>query len=66
MKGTVKFWNRNRGYGFIERDDNKEVVFVHFSQVQDTIYLNVGEKVSFDIEINRRANKPQAINVELI
>lgn len=47
MEGTVKFFNRIKGFGFVSGDDGKEY-FVHFSAVKDGKYLNEGDRVSFE------------------
>ncbi len=53
--GTIKFFNTQKGYGFIQPDDGSKDVFVHITAVQqaglDT--LNEGQKVSFDIVTER-------------
>ena len=62
MKGTVKWFNEEKGFGFISREDGSDV-FVHFSAIQGDGFktLEEGQKVSFDIvEGNRGA---QASNV---
>jgi len=60
MKGTVKWYNARKGYGFITGEDGKEV-FVHRTAVSEGISLNDGEKVSFEVETTERG--PQAKNV---
>ena len=61
--GTVKFFNTQKGFGFIQPDDGSKDVFVHISAVQkagmDT--LNEGQKVSFDVLTER--GKPAAGNI---
>ncbi|HYI29792.1 MAG TPA: cold-shock protein [Bradyrhizobium sp.] len=61
--GTVKFFNTQKGFGFIQPDDGSKDVFVHISAVQnagmDT--LNEGQKVSFDVLTER--GKPAAGNL---
>ncbi|MCB1031022.1 MAG: cold-shock protein, partial [Acidimicrobiales bacterium] len=49
--GTVKFFNSEKGYGFISRDDNSEDIFVHFSQIAGSGYRNLeeGQKVEFEV-----------------
>ncbi|HHT73360.1 MAG TPA: cold shock domain-containing protein [Firmicutes bacterium] len=62
MTGKVKWFNAEKGYGFIECDNGNDV-FVHFSAIQGTGFktLNEGEEVSFDIVEGDRG--PQAANV---
>ena len=62
MKGIVKMFNKEKGYGFIEREDGDDV-FVHFSAIQDEGFktLNEGQAVEFDIVEGARG--PQASNV---
>ncbi|WP_217589637.1 cold-shock protein [Lentibacillus saliphilus] len=61
--GTVKWFNAEKGYGFIEVE-NGEDVFVHFSAIQGEGYksLEEGQAVTFDIEQGDRG--PQAVNVQ--
>ncbi|HEY8488643.1 MAG TPA: cold-shock protein, partial [Thermaerobacter sp.] len=51
MTGTVKWFNAEKGYGFITRDDGQGDVFVHFSAIVGTGYrtLEEGQKVTFDV-----------------
>ena len=62
-KGTVKFFNTTKGFGFITPDDGEKDVFVHITAVQasglDT--LSDGQAVTFDIEPDRRG--PKAVNL---
>ena len=62
MHGKVKWFNPEKGFGFIEREGGDDV-FVHFSAVQGTGYksLDEGQRVEFDIEQGQRG--PQATNV---
>ena len=52
MTGTVKWFNAEKGYGFISNDEGGDDVFVHFSAIQGTGYrsLNEGQKVSYEVE----------------
>lgn len=63
MQGKVKWFNAEKGYGFIEREDGGDV-FVHFSAIQSEGFktLEEGQAVSFDIVDGARG--PQAANVE--
>lgn len=62
MYGKVKWFNAEKGFGFIEREGGEDV-FVHFSAVKGEGYksLDEGQNVQFDIEQGQRG--PQAANV---
>lgn len=62
MQGRVKWFNAEKGFGFIEREDG-DYVFVHFSAIQQDGYksLEEGQQVEFDIVDGARG--PQAANV---
>lgn len=62
MEGTVKWFNPDKGYGFITVDGGEDV-FVHYSAIQSDGFktLDEGQKVSFDIKSGERGN--QAANV---
>lgn len=64
MIGTVKWFNAEKGFGFIEREGGEDV-FVHFSAIQSVGYksLNEGQRVEFDLEQGQRG--PQAANVRI-
>jgi len=49
MKGTVKWYNARKGYGFIEGEDGKDV-FVHRSAVPTGTFLNEGDKIEYETE----------------
>ncbi|MCX0278856.1 cold-shock protein [Bombilactobacillus mellis] len=61
--GTVKWFNAEKGYGFITREDGSDV-FVNFSAINGEGYktLEEGQSVTFDIEESDRG--PQAVNVD--
>jgi len=63
VQGRVKWFNPEKGYGFIEREDGGGDVFVHFSAIEMDGFktLNEGEQVEF--EIVEGARGPQAANV---
>jgi len=60
--GTVKFFNETKGYGFIQPEDGSKDVFVHISAVERSGLqgLTEGQKVSFDVEVDRRSGKNAA------
>lgn len=62
MLGRVKWFNKEKGYGFIEREDGDDV-FVHYSAIQEDGFksLNEGQEVEFEIVEGSRG--PQAANV---
>ena len=63
--GTVKWFNGDKGYGFIEREGGPDV-FVHFSAIQGDGYRNLqeGQKVEFTVEKGPKG--PQATNVTVL
>lgn len=65
MQGTVKWFNSQKGFGFITTDDGKDV-FVHYSGIVADGFktLNEGDKVSFDL--TQRTKGDQAINVKIL
>ncbi|HET9664223.1 MAG TPA: cold-shock protein [Burkholderiales bacterium] len=64
-KGTVKWFNGQKGFGFIQPDDGGKDVFVHISAVERSGMngLDEGQKVSFDIVADRRTGKSAAENL---
>ena len=67
-QGTVKWFNAEKGFGFISNDDGGEDVFVHFSAIQTDGYrqLAEGQKVTFDTEADPRdPGKLRAVNVNI-
>lgn len=61
-EGTVKFFNNQKGFGFISQDDTKADVFVHSTGLIDQIREN--DKVSFDVESGKKGLN--AVNVKVI
>jgi CspA family cold shock protein len=66
LTGTVKWFSKEKGYGFITRDDNGGDVFVHFSAMQRRGFktLEQGQRVEFEIEQDSKG--PRAKNVRVI
>jgi cold shock protein len=65
-RGTVKWFNATKGFGFIQPDDGSKDVFVHISAVERAGMqsLNEGQKVSYDIVADRRTGKSSADNLK--
>jgi CspA family cold shock protein len=63
--GTVKWFNSQKGFGFIQPEDGGKDVFVHISAVERAGMntLNEGQKVSFDVVADRRTGKSSADNL---
>jgi CspA family cold shock protein len=69
VKGTVKWFNAGKGYGFIAGDEGGDDVFVHFSaiQVEGFRTLKEGQKVSYETEPDpKNSEKLRAINVCIV
>ena len=66
-QGTVKWFNADKGFGFISNDEGGDDVFVHFSAIQSDGFktLEDGQKVSYDIEPDpKNSAKSRAVNVQ--
>ncbi|MCR9130357.1 MAG: cold-shock protein [Alphaproteobacteria bacterium] len=63
--GTVKFFNNDKGFGFITPDEGGNDVFVHITAVKDSgmADLTDGQRIAFDTEPDRRGKGPKAINL---
>ena len=66
-QGTVKWFNTQKGYGFIDPDDSGNDVFVHITAVQNSGLngLNEGQKVTYELE-EQRNGKMAAVNLEIV
>jgi CspA family cold shock protein len=65
MTGTVKFFNGERGYGFIKPDDGGRDVFVHITAVERAGLkdLSEGQHVTFEVEPDKKGKGPKAVNL---
>jgi CspA family cold shock protein len=66
--GTVKWFNSEKGYGFIQPDDGGKDVFVHISAVEQAGMraLNEGQKIRFEVIADRRSGKSSAGNLQAV
>ncbi len=65
MQGKVKWFNNEKGFGFIEREDGDDV-FVHFSAISGEGFKSLEEGQTVEFEIVDGARGPQAANVEKV
>ena len=67
-QGTVKFFNDQKGFGFIQPDDGGKDVFVHISAVERAgmRVLNEGQKIAFDVVADRKTGKSSADNLHAV
>ena len=67
-KGTVKFYNEQKGFGFIEPEDGGKDVFVHATALERAGIgrLVEGQKVSFDTELDNRSGKTAVATIEAL
>ena len=68
QSGIVKFFNTDKGYGFIKPDDGGPDIFVHITAVQASglAALSENQKVSFETEPDRRGKGPKAVNLQVM
>jgi CspA family cold shock protein len=64
--GTVKFFNDDKGFGFITPENGGQDVFVHVSALQRGGWLSEGDKVSFEVGQDRKTGKSKAENVSVL
>ena len=66
--GTVKWFDAQKGFGFIQPDDGSKDVFVHISAVERSGLggLNAGQKLAYEIEAGRQPGKSSAVNLKAL
>lgn len=62
LKGTVKWFNESKGYGFITPEEGKDV-FVHFSEIKMEGFKSLSEGQQVEFEVTEGPKGPQAVNV---
>lgn len=67
IRGTVKFFNANKGYGFIQPDDGSKDAFVHISALERSGIgdLTEGQVVEYELETDSRSGKQAATNISI-
>jgi CspA family cold shock protein len=65
VKGTVKWFNERKGFGFLSQD-NGEDVFVHYSSIQSSGFKNLTEGQAVEFEVQKGPKGLQAVNVRAL
>ena len=66
VNGTVKWFNTNKGYGFIEPDDGGKNVFIHISAVEKSGLKTLLENQKITFEINQDKGRSSAANIKIV
>jgi CspA family cold shock protein len=66
MRGTIKFFETSRGYGFIKPDGGGPDIFVHISAVTGGTPPQTDDKVEFELGDDRKSGRPKAMKVSII
>jgi CspA family cold shock protein len=65
VKGTVKWFNERKGFGFLSQEDGEDV-FVHYSSIQSSGFKNLAEGQAVEFEIQKGPKGLQAVNVKAL
>jgi len=65
VKGTVKWFNTQKGYGFITKEDGEDV-FVHYSAIKNEGFKNLEEGQKVEFEVQEGSKGPQAAEVSVV
>ena len=65
VKGTVKWFNERKGFGFLSREDGDDV-FVHYTAIQSSGFKNLQEGQNVEFEVQDGPKGPQATNVTVV
>jgi cold shock protein len=68
QEGTVKFFKTDKGYGFIKPDDGQADIFVHITAVERAGLksLSQGQRISFEVEPDKKGKGPKAVELTLL
>ena len=68
LQGTVKFFNADKGYGFIKPDDGGKDIFVHITAVERAGLKTLGEgqKIGFEVEPDKKGKGPKAVDLQIL
>jgi CspA family cold shock protein len=61
--GKVKWFNEDKGYGFIARDDGGEDVFLHFSELEQDGFKTIADDAAVEFDVEMGPKGPKAVNV---
>jgi cold shock protein len=66
--GVIKFFNIDKGYGFIKPDDGGRDIFVHVTAVEQAglTTLNEGQRISYEIEMDKKGKGPKAVQLQVV
>lgn len=67
QQGTVKFFNAEKGYGFIKPDDGGRDIFVHITAVETAGLRSLaeGQRITYEIEPDKKGKGPKAVSLQL-